>query len=120
MIHKFVDNIPRELENGVIYISIKYCSIIHKCPCGCGSEIVTPIDAEKGWKLIFDGKSVSLYPSIGNWHLNCQSHYWIKNNKVIWAIETKDEKPAKKRKKKFSIKNLFGFNSKNNRKRSKL
>lgn len=24
-------------------------------------------------------------PSIGNWGMRCQSHYWIKNNQVLWS-----------------------------------
>jgi hypothetical protein len=31
------------------------------------------------------GKTVSLIPSIGNWSFACKSHYWISNNKVLWA-----------------------------------
>jgi len=30
---------------------------------------------------------VSLYPSIGNWSLDCKSHYWIKQNQALWADE---------------------------------
>ncbi|HPY81637.1 MAG TPA: DUF6527 family protein, partial [Bacteroidales bacterium] len=26
-------------------------------------------------------------PSIGNWSFNCQSHYWIKRNKIVYARE---------------------------------
>jgi hypothetical protein len=26
-----------------------------------------------------------LHPSIGNWSFACQSHYWIRNNRVEWA-----------------------------------
>jgi uncharacterized protein DUF6527 len=37
------------------------------------------------WKLIFDGKTISVEPSIGNWSFTCQSHYWIRNNAVVWA-----------------------------------
>lgn len=28
---------------------------------------------------------VSLRPSIGNWNYRCKSHYFITNNRVIWA-----------------------------------
>ncbi len=28
---------------------------------------------------------MSLDPSIGNWSLACQSHYWIREDKVRWA-----------------------------------
>jgi len=82
--HKFVKNIPEQLKEGIIYISIEYATAIHKCCCGCGKEVVTPL-SPTDWKLIFDGQTISLYPSIGNWSFDCQSHYWIENNEVIWA-----------------------------------
>jgi hypothetical protein len=34
---------------------------------------------------LHDGKTVSLDPSIGNWSFPCQSHYWIRNNRIKWA-----------------------------------
>jgi len=89
--HKFVEFIPDIIEKGFLYISIEYCTAIHKCVCGCGNEVVTPLSPE-GWKLIFNGKTVSLYPSIGNWNFICQSHYWIKNNNIQYAGHwTKEE-----------------------------
>ena len=57
---------------------------MHKCVCGCGNEVVTPL-SPTDWKLTFNGKSVTLYPSIGNWNFECQSHYWIRNNKIEFA-----------------------------------
>ncbi|OQB29828.1 MAG: hypothetical protein BWY08_01544 [Bacteroidetes bacterium ADurb.Bin174] len=86
MQHRFVEIIPDAVEDDVLYISLKYCTAIHKCVCGCGNEVVTPI-SPTDWKLIFDGKTVSLSPSIGNWSFNCQSHYWIKRNKIVYARE---------------------------------
>jgi len=88
--HKFVEFIPAELEDGKIYISIRFATASHKCCCGCGSVVVTPI-SPTDWKLIFDGKSVSFYPSIGNWGFKCRSHYWIRNNQVEWAPEISQE-----------------------------
>jgi hypothetical protein len=82
--HKFVEFIPDSIENGTLYISIDYCTAIHKCVCGCGNEVVTPL-SPTDWKMIFNGKSVSLYPSIGNWNFKCQSHYWIKENRIEHA-----------------------------------
>ena len=86
MQRRFVEIIPDAVEDGVLYISLKYCTAIHKCVCGCGNEVVTPI-SPTDWKLIFDGKTVSLSPSIGNWSFNCQSHYWIKRNEIVYARE---------------------------------
>ena len=85
MQHRSVE-IPDAVEDEVLYISLKYCTAIHKCACGCGNEVVTPI-SPMDWKLIFDGKTVSLSPSIGNWSFNCQSHYWIKRNEIVYARE---------------------------------
>ena len=82
--HEFVEFIPDQLEEGTIYISIRFATASHLCCCGCGNKVVTPI-RPTDWKLIFDGKTVSLHPSIGNWSFACQSHYWIKNNRVEWA-----------------------------------
>ena len=82
--HRFVEFIPKELENNVLYISIRFRTVIHKCACGCGIKTVTPL-SPTDWKLIFNGKSVSLDPSIGNWGFPCQSHYWISKNKIEWA-----------------------------------
>jgi hypothetical protein len=95
--HKFVEFVPEELEQGVLYISIQYTTASHKCCCGCGFEVVTPISPE-GWKLIFNGKTVSLEPSIGNWGFACRSHYWITQNRISWAEDWSDRRVEASRK----------------------
>lgn len=82
--HRFVEFMPETLEDGILYISMEYSTAIHKCACGCGNKVVTPI-APTSWHLEFDGKSISLSPSIGNWSFDCKSHYWIEKNKIKWA-----------------------------------
>ena len=82
--HDFVNYIPDALDDGVLYVSIPFATVVHKCCCGCGNEVVTPLDPTD-WEMTFDGKSISLCPSIGNWSLICQSHYWIDRNQVQWA-----------------------------------
>jgi hypothetical protein len=81
---EFVELVPPKLEEGVLYVSMLYGSVIHKCCCGCGEKVVTPL-GPTDWKLTYDSESVSLYPSIGNWSFRCQSHYWIEENQVRWA-----------------------------------
>ncbi|WP_308314386.1 DUF6527 family protein [Streptomyces sp. GbtcB7] len=88
--HTFVDCIPEQLDQGVVYISIRYALVTHLCCCGCECEVVTPL-APREWKLTFDGATVSLHPSIGNWSFPCKSHYWIRNNTVAWARQWTDE-----------------------------
>jgi hypothetical protein len=82
--HEFVDYMPDVPQEGTLYISIRFATAIHKCCCGCGNEVVTPL-SPTDWKLIFDGDTVSLDPSIGNWSFPCQSHYWIRRNNVVAA-----------------------------------
>lgn len=82
--HEFVEYIPKELEPGRLYVCMPFATVVHKCCCGCGHEVVTPL-SPTDWTLLFDGESISLDPSIGNWSFNCQSHYWIRRNKVQWA-----------------------------------
>ena len=81
---EFVNEIPRELAPGKLYICCPYRAVKHVCACGCGTEINTPLHPT-AWTLICDGVSVSLSPSIGNWSEECQSHYWIRNNQIRWA-----------------------------------
>jgi hypothetical protein len=82
--HQFVEFIPEQLEEGTLYVSLRFGTASHLCCCGCGSKVVTPIQPAAWW-MIFDGKTVTLDPSIGNWSFSCQSHYWIRRSKVIWA-----------------------------------
>jgi hypothetical protein len=81
---QFSEFIPDELEEGVLYISERYKTASHKCACGCGEEVVTPLSPVE-WRLHKDGDIVSLHPSIGNWNYTCRSHYWIRRNVIQWA-----------------------------------
>jgi hypothetical protein len=91
--HEFVEFIPDVLEERTLYVSIHFATVIHKCCCGCGKEVVTPL-SPTDWTLIFDGKTISLDPSIGNWSFECQSHYWIRGSMVKWARQWSGEEIA--------------------------
>lgn len=80
--HRFVRNAPRELDPGVLYISMEYATAVHSCCCGCRERVVTPF-TPTDWAMTFDGESVTLNPSVGNWNQDCRSHYVIKRNRVI-------------------------------------
>lgn len=82
--HEFVEFIPAQREEGVLYVSIPFATCVHSCFCGCGTKVVTPL-SPVGWQLLFDGETVSLTPSVGNWSFDCQSHYWLERNSVRWA-----------------------------------
>lgn len=78
-----LQRIPNDLLYGQLYACFACNVVVHLCPCGCGEKVVLPIAPDQ-WSITFDGESVSLSPSIGNYQFPCKSHYWIKNNNVIW------------------------------------
>ena len=88
--HLFVEFIPERLEDGTLYISETYDMAAHRCCCGCGEEVITPL-YPTDWSLTFQDSQVSLSPSIGNWSFACRSHYWIRNGRVVWAGDMSDE-----------------------------
>jgi hypothetical protein len=53
--------------------------------------VVTPLAPDE-WELSYNGASVSLSPSVGNWSFPCQSHYWITRDKVQWAPHWSQER----------------------------
>ena len=77
---EFVDSIPNDTVDGVLYISIRYVVAIHRCCCGCGREVVTRL-SPNGWAITFDGESVSLNHSIGNSGISLPGYsdivFWI-------------------------------------------
>lgn len=82
--HEFVDSFPEPMQPGILYVSLKFSSAGHLCCCGCNNEVITPI-SPTDWKMIFDGDTVSLHPSIGSWKLACRSHYFISRGRVEWS-----------------------------------
>lgn len=88
----FVDNIPGNKELDILYISMKYMTTIHLCPCGCGEQVVCGLQGPgpegwgwpNGWQITVEGDLVTLSPSIlltGG----CRSHYFIRKNEVVWC-----------------------------------
>lgn len=82
----FVRNFPDALEPGVLYVSMEFGTATHSCCCGCGEEVVTPF-TPTGWKMTFDGETVSVWPSVGSGSLPCRSHYVIDRGRVREAGE---------------------------------
>lgn len=82
--HQIVEFIPERLEEGVLYVSHRYGTAVHKCACGCGEEVVTPL-SPTDWSVRIAGGTATLHPSIGNWSFACRSHYFIRRGNVVWA-----------------------------------
>lgn len=84
---------PKQLKPGVLYVSGEFGAAAHLCACGCGSKIRTPLDPTE-WTLEETDNGPTLRPSIGNWQVPCQSHYWIIRGEVIWAPKWTPEEIA--------------------------
>ena len=82
--HRFVTSVPDDVEPGVLYVSIEYDTTIHLCACGCRNQVVLPLHPT-AWRVTYDGESVSMSPSVGNWSFPCRSHYWIERGRIRWV-----------------------------------
>ena len=81
---------PKSLKDGVLYVMPHYNLAVHRCMCGCGEEVITPIDENDGktpgfWGWSQNGANISLHPSVGNFQFKCRSHYFLKNGTVQWV-----------------------------------
>lgn len=91
--HRFVPHFPDRLEPGVLYVSVEYGTATHSCCCGCGEEVVTPF-SPGGWKMTYDGETISVWPSVGSWTLACRSHYVIDRGRIVEAGRWNDAQIA--------------------------
>lgn len=109
---RVVHRVPKDLRQGILYVCFDCNVVVHLCACGCGEKVVLPI-APDFWSVKYDGETVSLAPSIGNFQFPCKSHYWIRENRVIWAedsaLKSMPQKAKKQKKKRWidRLKMLF-------------
>lgn len=85
-----VHYLPKELEVGILYVSIEFGVAGHLCACGCGNKIITPL-GETEWSFKNENDKPTLFPSIGNWQLPCKAHYWIERGKIHWSYQFTNE-----------------------------
>jgi len=100
--------IPPVLEPGVLYVSEEFDSAVHLCACGCGLKVSTPL-GPTDWSVQETTEGPSLTPSVGNWQIPCQSHYWISRGNIEWygawspeAIKRGRENEAERREEYFA------------------
>lgn len=80
----FVEAIPRlsEMDKDTLYVSMRFATLSHLCPCGCGRLVDLTLDPATR-SLTYDGSHLTLRPSIGV-KFPCRSHYSIVRNAIIW------------------------------------
>ena len=91
----FIEKIPelKDMEDGKIYINLKYKFSNHKCLCGCGEEVEMPLsninidrvmneyeNKSWGWNIEVRNGKITFSPSIDNYDFSCKSHYIITDN----------------------------------------
>lgn len=85
----FCDNIPEALEYGVLYVSEKFETANHLCPCGCGNEVPIPISVREhcdmNWEYRRNGDKATFSPSLLNKHCPNKAHYFVRDNKIVWC-----------------------------------
>ena len=104
MTPKFVEFIPLEGKDfipGILYISMKHNTVVHRCPCGCGGLSEFMLDPIR-YRIEYDGRAVTFEPSIGNSNLQCRSHYWIRENRIEWCAPMEDWQTKQAQKKELS------------------
>ena len=84
---------PKELRPGVLFVSDEFGIAIHLCACGCGSKVRTALGPTE-FSVTETAEGPTVRPSIGNWQLRCQSHYWIDRGQVVWAEQWSQEEIA--------------------------
>lgn len=75
---------PKELSPGVLYVSEEFGTAAHLCPCGCRSKVRTPLGPTE-WTFADSPAGPTLFPSVGNWQLECRSHYVVEEGDIIWC-----------------------------------
>ena len=111
--------LPRELEEGFLYVSNEFGVAGHLCPCGCKNKIITPLGLTD-WSFKEFNDKPTLFPSIGNWQLPCKSHYWITDGKIEWSYQWSKEQINEGRKAEEKKKILYYDNIENKNKKQSL
>lgn len=83
---EWCDSFPKPHAPVVLYTRTMEVAL-HACPCGCGKDVVTPLDsgAQPGWSLRVADDRVTLTPSVHCTGFECRSHYFIRDNKIEWC-----------------------------------
>lgn len=81
-----------DMKHGILYLKYNEDNTyesFHLCPCGCGEPVYLQYGG-KGWNITLsingrELKSVTISPSVGCFDFPCKSHYFIRENKIIWV-----------------------------------
>ena len=97
-----VEDTPEEVAAGIVYLvgdGEKPWYAVLKCPCSCSQTIslsLVPGDSPRWRAILHKNGTLTLHPSI--WRTKgCQSHFFIRRGRIIWARARIDVVPARRR-----------------------
>lgn len=85
------------LVDGVLYVvdgeqQDRDQLIEYNCPCGCGNTVMIPYyragqqkEETPSWAYREENGKATLSPSIYSTGRPCRSHYFIRDNKIVWC-----------------------------------
>ena len=80
--------LPKKL-GGFLYVVRKSKPrwVVLSCPCGCGERANARIgsDGPDSWRVTVGGGKVSLVPSILMTSGQCKSHFFVRDNRIVWV-----------------------------------
>ena len=96
----------KKINNSEIGQSEVYCQIhnnkykwcMFQCPCNCGDVVTLSLQLLHSpfWKLYLSPwKRPTLQPSIWRYE-GCFSHFWVKDGRVFWCVDTGDDPRSRK------------------------
>jgi hypothetical protein len=101
-----VYHMPRVLEPDTLYVSEEFGIAGQLCACGCGNKTITPL-GPTDWELTIKNGKPTLEPSIGNWPLPCQAHYFIREGAILWSSQWTEEEIIACRKREMSRREVY-------------
>lgn len=83
-----VSDLPEKLRNNIYLVRRNgdLLWVVMDCPCRKNHRITINLMSarEPHWTVKFQGKEVTLFPSL--WFKGeCESHFWVKRNEVHWV-----------------------------------
>ena len=85
-----MSELPRRLGNSLFVVGSPPKWAVLRCPCGCGERIDVNLMKSKAprWTLELEQDGASLNPSLWMPADKCESHFWIRRNRICWADDS--------------------------------
>lgn len=82
-----MSDVPDHIDKTIFIVGSTPKWVIFDCPCDRGHRLSVPLmkSVSPHWRLTRHGKTISLWPSISVTDGPCDSHFWLRKNRVEWA-----------------------------------